>query len=257
MGSYQVVRMDEATVRNAKAQGKPAKYRDEKTGLLLIVGVGGRKSFFVRSTINGKDRQTKIGIWGQVTLSEAKKLASDALHDMGKGVDPALGSRREGMTLRDAYKLHLSHLVKDGGSAKTLRRYESTTKIYFADWMSRKLATISREDVLTLHTRIAAMVQAGERSEGRHEGRVITSGSFTGRHTANDAMRIFRAVYNTARELHPEICPRIQAAACASIGSTPRSARPPRLLRTSSDYGGAPSLRSTTIYGGIICASFC
>jgi integrase len=75
-------------VRNLKAGDVRREIPDPRAqGLYVIVQPSGKKSFAVRYRFNGTPR--KLTLAGGLTLAAARKLASDALFDLERGIDPA------------------------------------------------------------------------------------------------------------------------------------------------------------------------
>jgi integrase len=212
--TYEVMRFTEASVRAARpvtdATGfvGPRKYKDSQTkGLLLIVGRN-TKSFVLRGTIAGREVRRALGEFGDITLTEARDRVEATRVKFKTGLDPLLEARRVaeqeravGITLQEAWELTRARMKQKHRSSKTIAGYEAALNLYFKGWLKRPLIKITREDAANRHRAIAREISAGKYREGDR----------TGEAAANGAMRIFRAIWNSAARLHPElpVCPTI------------------------------------------------
>jgi len=121
---------------------------------------------------------------------------------MARGENPNEEKRKiqaRGFTLAQAWILEEDTLRAKGRSPKTLDRYEHTVNLYLKGWLKKPLAEITREDVRLKHKQIAEDVAAGKYAKGR------TRTNSPGFNTANDVMRVLRAIWNRARRQHPEL----------------------------------------------------
>ena len=79
-------------IRNLKAGDVRRELPDAGcAGLYVIVQPSGKKSFAVRYRFNGQPK--KLTLPGGLTLKAARKLASDAMLDLEKGIDPAASKK--------------------------------------------------------------------------------------------------------------------------------------------------------------------
>lgn len=173
----------------------------EIKGFALCVG-SQTKTFLVQRDISGKTIRFTIGRYGVFTVEQARQEARQKLAQMARGENPVEEKRKkqaQGFTLAQAWELEENTLKKAKRSQKTIDRYEHTVKLYLKSWLNKPLAEISRADVRLKHNQIAEDVAAGKYSKGR----VRTN--TPGLNTANDVMRVFRAIWNRARREHPEL----------------------------------------------------
>ncbi len=166
-------------------------------GFGLVVGAK-TKTFVAQGRAAGRNVRAKIGHFDPEgkgwTVDKARKRAGELRVQMDRGIDP-IRERREaaarGITLADAVDLHLAHMRKAGRAAGTFRNVrdvfgipakEGKTKDGpLKDWMRRPLNTFTREELRKRHERITKA---------------------RGPYSANHAMKMFSAVYNSALKTH-------------------------------------------------------
>ena len=169
-------------------QGKSVLYADtEMRGFYLIV-TATKRSFYVQSLVNGRQVRTKLGDHPAMDAKQARDAARQTLVGMRGGVNPNEERRRaraRGITLREALDLHLAAKPL---SPRTKDDYRYNCEQYLSDWLDRPLAELGadRSGVRDRHRRITE----------RH-----------GAPSADNAFRIFRAVYNRGLREHPDLPP--------------------------------------------------
>jgi hypothetical protein len=111
-------------IKNEKPRTVRAEIADGRCrGLYLVVQPSGGKSWAVRYRHAGKPRKLTLGpvlvlgrdevepsdptIDGALTLAAARKLATDALHKVKQGIDPAKNKRDEIEASKDAAAVRL------------------------------------------------------------------------------------------------------------------------------------------------------
>ncbi|WP_282271082.1 tyrosine-type recombinase/integrase [Stenotrophomonas sp. PS02298] len=168
--------------------GKSVLYADtEMRGFYLIV-TPTKRSFYVQSLVNGRQVRTKLGDHPAMDAKQARDAARQTLVGMRGGVNPNEERRRaraRGITLREALDLHLAAKPL---SPRTKDDYRYNCEQYLSDWLDRPLAELGadRSGVRDRHRRITE----------RH-----------GAPSADNAFRIFRAVYNRGLREHPDLPP--------------------------------------------------
>jgi len=160
-------------------KGSRDTYHDTNvSGLTLRVTSTGRKSFVVRKRINGKPVMTTLGRFPDMTLTQARVAAREALNVFSSGVNPnnkKIELRVKSITLQEAmndYIANRKHALKP----KTIKDYQILFNSYLSDWSKKELVNITRSMVVKKHTTI------GNRSIYR----------------ANATMRLLRAIFNFA-----------------------------------------------------------
>jgi integrase len=139
----------------------------------------GRKSkvFIVQSRINGMSKRIKIGNYGTYTLEQARDKARKYLYKMSNDQNPLHERKSNILTLLEAFNEHtktrdLTH--------NTLRDYKCVIDNYLVDWQNIPIKNITKQMVVERHLKI------GKHSPAR----------------ANMAMRVLKAVLNSARKRH-------------------------------------------------------
>jgi integrase len=167
------------------APGKRAYYYDTKAkGLAVAVTDRGTKSFLVYRWLSGRPERITLGRYGQgsgggLTIEQARKAAAEANLTIAKGENPAEKKRhlRGEMTVGDLFKEYMSKHAEVHNRRPD--KANSNYRLYLSHWSTRKLSSIKKSDVRTLHAKL-----------GRDKGTV----------TANIAVRLLRAMFNKAIE---------------------------------------------------------
>jgi Arm DNA-binding domain len=82
--------LTDLTLRKTVATGPRHEIWDTKTnGFGVRISETGRKVFFLVYRLSGQKRRLSLGVYGQVSLSEARVRATEVLVKLGKGIDPA------------------------------------------------------------------------------------------------------------------------------------------------------------------------
>jgi integrase len=159
-------------------------YRDgELKGFAVRITSNGIKSFVVEKLVNRKVRRITLGRYGELTAEQARKEAQKLLGKIATGVDPVADKR-----LAKAKAVTLSGVFADYKQArknlkpKTLYDYEQVMARAFADWKSKPLFAISKDQVAKKHREL------GKNGEAY----------------ANLAMRVLRALFNFAIEQYED-----------------------------------------------------
>jgi integrase len=79
--------LSDATVRNAKPKSKPYKIADGE-GLFLFVLPSGAKYWRLKYFIGGKEKLLALGVYPEITLTEARERRSQARKVLAHGNDP-------------------------------------------------------------------------------------------------------------------------------------------------------------------------
>ncbi len=182
-------RKDKLTVRFVESLPFVAKgqkvYTDcELIGFGIIVGKNS-KTYFAQRFVNGKTVRVTIGRHGIFTSEQARTDARELLVRMARGENPNQTKREiileereiasNEITLAqacDAYQEGKKHLSK-----VSLYRLRRCREQWFDDWMRLPINQITKEMVLKRHAKIGK----------KHGGT-----------TANNALKLLRAIYNFA-----------------------------------------------------------
>ncbi|MBT4934801.1 MAG: integrase family protein [Rhodospirillaceae bacterium] len=143
------------------------------------------KTYVAQRDIGGRTVRVTLGRHGDMTTSQAKAEAGDAIALMRKGINPNKQKRAEqgqSITLQEAANLYLGGNKKRAD--KTLKWFNDSMRLHLKDWLDKPLAEIDRRTVNTRHRRI---------------------GKKSGTYAANSTMRAFRAAYNRAMKQHADL----------------------------------------------------
>ena len=84
--------LSDAKVRNAKSRAKPYKITDGE-GLYLLVAPSGSKYWRFKYRIGGKEKLLALGVYPEVSLSDARERRIQARKASAAGRDPADAKR--------------------------------------------------------------------------------------------------------------------------------------------------------------------
>ncbi|MBI3247307.1 MAG: site-specific integrase [Deltaproteobacteria bacterium] len=126
----------------------------------LIPGFGvriypsGRKAFILRYRASGSKRLLTLGMYGVLTLDQARHLARQRLGEVSGGEDPLEKKRKaaQGETMKALCEAYLErHASRKRSTRDDQRRI---TQHLVPAWGQRKVDSIARADVAALHSRI-------------------------------------------------------------------------------------------------------
>lgn len=166
----------------------PAIYRDcDLIGFAIRVNTT-CKTYIVEKKVLGKTVRSTIGLHGNLTLSQARDIASDKLAQMSQGINPNDVKRKAiakekvksdlsktKPTLKQAFDHYLFHKSL---KPRTIKDYTLVVDDYLKDWNNITLDKISRSMIQAKHSELSQRSMA----------------------QANMAMRVFRAIYNYSVE---------------------------------------------------------
>jgi len=163
-------------------QGERLVIHDPKTpGLRAELREGGTITYYVfKRLAGGGPRRIKIGDFPAVTIDAARTEALDVLSELSQGRDVARDrrQRRQESTLADLF----THWL-DSHARLHKRTWQEDQRQYdklLSGWHNRRLSSITRNDVRTLHARI---------------------GSNHGHYAANRLLALLRAVFDKSADL--------------------------------------------------------
>ena len=130
-------------------------YHDSKEqGLSLYVTAKGAITFFVRKRISGKDERVLLGAFPTITVENARKLALKAKSEVAQGINP--NCKRQKLRQEISFK-ELFHEYMERYSKKYKRSWiydEREVNKFLSHWFQRKISTINKQDIQTLHEKI-------------------------------------------------------------------------------------------------------
>ncbi len=123
------------------------RYYDESIlGFGITIFPSGRKTFFIEYGPNSRRRRMKLGLYGHLTVTQAREEAAKRLADLIKGIDPLDVRQAE----KDAYTFHewVDQYIED---VKLRKKHYREDVRYLTrakkKWGKRPLAKISSSDV--------------------------------------------------------------------------------------------------------------
>jgi integrase len=167
---------------------------------VLVSGVGTTKSWVVQAKLKtGRTRRVTLAPTNVLSLNEAREEAKLKLAEIYRGGDPKVLARRarSGLTLSVVLDNYLT--ANSNLSPKSIADYRKTAARHLTVWLNLPLRAISAEMVEARFRAIADDVAACATS-GRIKGGVAVHG----RASANNALRLFRAVWNYQAERDPD-----------------------------------------------------
>jgi integrase len=146
-------------------------------GLALRVTSNGAKAFYFYRKVNGRPLKMKLGGFRDISIEQARTLASKVNGQVADGKDPAEDRRavRASDTLQQLFDRWMKEYAELRLSPRTRVTDESRFDTCFADWTARKIASIKASHVQDKHAEIA-----------RKRGKV----------TANRAVQLLRRLCN-------------------------------------------------------------
>lgn len=146
--------VDAAKYQGQKENEKDVRWDSVLPGFGLRVYPSGKKAFILFYRAGGRQRLLTLGLYGALTLDQARTLARQRLGEVAAGGDPLEQKRKaaRGETVRALCDAYLErHAVRKKSAYDDRRRI---ARLILPDLGHRKVASITRADVAALHTRI-------------------------------------------------------------------------------------------------------
>lgn len=149
-------------------EGMRVTYHDYATpGLQLRVTPAGQKAFYVRRRIDGRPERVKLGTFPQMTVEQARKLASEINGAVAKGHNPAEVKRavKQEPTFGDMFEHFIEHKRNRAGqplSARTIVEYRKIIDTHAATLINERLSRITPERLRAIHKKVASPSQSNK-----------------------------------------------------------------------------------------------
>ena len=147
--------MAKLTAAKVKSLSKIGKHADG-SGLYLKVQAGGSKSWMLRTTIDGKRREIRLGGYPAITLAQARQRTAENKTAVANGINPIVEKRRAAMPTfsQAAQKFHAIHAKRwtNGRHSDSWLRTLETYAFPFIGDMA--LDRITKQDCLNILTPI-------------------------------------------------------------------------------------------------------
>lgn len=137
------------------AAGKRNYYYDVKMrGLGISITSNGAKSFIVYRWVNGKPERVTLGRYPDLSIEQARRMASEVNATIAKGENPN-DKRRNDRTEITLGKMFAEYLERHAKiHKKEWKEDENQFNRYLEPWEKRKLSSITKNDIQKLHHEI-------------------------------------------------------------------------------------------------------
>ena len=163
----------------AKKGGKDYYYDEREKGLVMAVTPTGTKTFFLYKRIDGKPERLLLGRFPDISIENARKLATAAKGEIAVGANPQKEKRaiRDEMTFGDLFGEYLEKYSKV--HKRSWAYDEREVNKFLSRWFKRKISSFERAEIERLHARI---------------------GKDNGLYQANRLLERIRSIFNKAIE---------------------------------------------------------
>lgn len=167
---------------------------------IRVTSTGTRTFYVIKRTLTEGVVFHKLGIYPEMTIEQARKLAAVALAEFARGDNPAKTRRirRDEMTVED---LHKEYLAEVTAKRKRPDMIEGVWKRYLRHWGNRKLSALTHQEIARWHRTMPAKIQEA-RAELRKQieagepmKRGINGREVSGTRTANMALKQLRTMF--------------------------------------------------------------
>lgn len=150
-----VTKLTKSVVDGAQATDKDYELRDTIVpGFLCKVTASGRKVFMLQYRTNlGERRKPKIGLFGELTVDQARSIAQDWLADVRKGSDPSAAKQagRQAPTVKELCSQFIEEYSKTRNKPSTVATYQDQIDRYIVPKLGRiKVPELTRLDVTAM-----------------------------------------------------------------------------------------------------------
>lgn len=127
----------------------------KQPGLSIYVTKSGARTFFVRNKANGADDRIVLGRYPDLSIENARKMASKVRGDIANGKDPQEHKRtiRNEMTFGELFETYMERYSKR--HKRSWKYDEREVNKFLSHWFRRKLTRIKQDDVYKEFHRIA------------------------------------------------------------------------------------------------------
>ncbi len=153
------VKLTKTVVAGAEARAKDYELRDTAIpGFLLKVTPTGRKVFMLQYRTNDRQRRKpSIGLFGELTVEQARRIAQDWLADVRGGSDPSAerAAAREAPTVKELCERFIEDYSKPKNRPSTVLGNQGYMRRYILPaFGSMKVHDVTRSDVSDLMKRV-------------------------------------------------------------------------------------------------------
>jgi integrase len=135
-------------------RGRTWLYDLKSPGLALMATAAGSRVFYLCRRIDGRPERYRIGAFPQIGIETARTMATKLNGEIASGGNPQLGrhQRLAEMTFSEAFAFYMTtHSIP---KKRTWREDQQKYDRHLAGWSTRKLTSITTEEVRALHAKI-------------------------------------------------------------------------------------------------------
>jgi hypothetical protein len=154
------IKLTKTTVESAQAQAQAVELRDTVVpGFLCKVTPAGRRGFMLAYRTNtGERRKPALGLFGELTVEQARALAQEWLAEVRRGGDPGAAKKaaRKAATMKDYCQTFMEDYSKQRNKLFTQRGYWGVINRNIIPIMGQmKVQDVKRPDVAALMKKLA------------------------------------------------------------------------------------------------------
>lgn len=148
-------KLTDLAIRNLKP-GTARREIPDRGGLYVVLQPSGHRSFAVRYRLGGVPKKHTLGNFPGLTLAAARKLASDAIYDVARGIDPSEAKKTAQAKAAVAAKDTLQAICeeyqrRDGKSLRTAKvRAGNLRRMVYPVLGNRPIDSIKRSEIIRL-----------------------------------------------------------------------------------------------------------
>ncbi len=138
----------------AKKGSKDYYYDEREKGLVLAVTPTGTKSFYLYKRIEGRPERLLLGRFPDISIENARKLATAAKGEIASGANPQKDKRavRDEMRFGDLFRDYMEKYSKV--HKRSWAYDEREVNKFLKHWFKRKISSFERAEVERLHAKI-------------------------------------------------------------------------------------------------------
>ncbi len=110
--------LSDIQIKRAKSKEKPYTLNDGM-GLSLLIDTTGSKGWRFRYRFAGKPKMISFGVYGEVSLAEARQKREECRSMLAKGINPSEARKAEKIALQFAHENSFEAVAKEWHSSKT------------------------------------------------------------------------------------------------------------------------------------------
>lgn len=143
-------------------EGRQSYYDAGQRGLMLLASGTGLRVFYFYAKIGGRPERVKLGVFPAMSVEQARTEAARVAGLKAAGVNANDNRRRDrsAPTLRDLFNEYIAlptrGKAKRPRSPRTTADYKWQFDKHLTGWAERRISTIKRQDVESLHNALGA-----------------------------------------------------------------------------------------------------